>query len=87
MRRAVEHYIEDPVSEELLRGMIKPGSRVELVVNENKEKLAFVAVGEFDPKLPPPVTGKEETTSSGTSSLPPSRSGPSHGGGAGRASG
>ena len=88
MRRAVEHYIEDPVSEELLRGLIKPNSKVELVVSENKEKLAFVTVGEFDPTLPAPTGGKEEAgANSGTSALPPSRSGPSHGGGAGRASG
>jgi ATP-dependent Clp protease ATP-binding subunit ClpC len=88
MRRAVEHYIEDPLSEELLRGLIKPNTKVDLVVSENKEKLAFVTVGEFDPKLPVPTVGKDDVgTHAGTSVLPSSRSGPSHGGGAGRASG
>ena len=88
MRRAVEHYIEDPLSEELLREHVKTNSKVELKVDEKKEKLVFVTIGEFDPSLPPPLGGKEESASAGTSAPPPSRSGgPSAGGGAGRASG
>jgi ATP-dependent Clp protease ATP-binding subunit ClpC len=88
MRRAVEHYIEDPLSEELLRERIKPSSKVELKVNESKEKLVFVTVGEFDPSIPPPLGGREEAASAGTSAPPSTRSGgPSAGGGAGRASG
>lgn len=41
MRRAVERYLEDPMAEELLRGTIKAGDKVE--VKREKEKLAFHA--------------------------------------------
>ena len=36
MRRAVERYLEDPLAEELLRGNVKPGDRVEVAVTEGK---------------------------------------------------
>ncbi len=39
MRRAVERYLEDPLAEELLRGNIKAGDRVEVTAAEGK--LAF----------------------------------------------
>jgi len=39
MRRAVERYLEDPVAEEILRGIIKTGDRVE--VTRDGEKLSF----------------------------------------------
>jgi ATP-dependent Clp protease ATP-binding subunit ClpC len=42
MRRAVERYIEDPMAEEVLRGHIKPGDKVN--VTRNGEKLDFVIV-------------------------------------------
>jgi ATP-dependent Clp protease ATP-binding subunit ClpC len=39
MRRAVERYLEDPLAEELLRGNIKAGDRVEVTATDGK--LAF----------------------------------------------
>ena len=39
MRRAVEKYLEDPMAEEILRGVIKPGDSV--TVKRDGEKLAF----------------------------------------------
>ena len=39
MRRAVERYLEDPLAEELLRGNVKAGDRVEVTAAEGK--LAF----------------------------------------------
>jgi len=39
MRRAVERFLEDPLAEELLRGNVKPGDKVE--VADVDGKLAF----------------------------------------------
>lgn len=36
MRRAVERYLEDPLAEELLRGNVKPGDHVEVMVTDGK---------------------------------------------------
>jgi ATP-dependent Clp protease ATP-binding subunit ClpC len=36
MRRAVERYLEDPLAEELLRGNVKPGDHVEVMVADGK---------------------------------------------------
>jgi ATP-dependent Clp protease ATP-binding subunit ClpC len=36
MRRAVERFLEDPLAEELLRGHVKPGDRVEVSAAEGK---------------------------------------------------
>ncbi|MGH8527065.1 MAG: NDP-hexose 4-ketoreductase, partial [Gammaproteobacteria bacterium] len=36
MRRAVERYLEDPLAEELLRGHVKAGDRVEVVGAEGR---------------------------------------------------
>ena len=36
MRRAVERFLEDPLAEELLRGHVKPGDRVEVIAGEGK---------------------------------------------------
>src|SRR6266487_1615883 len=36
MRRAVERYLEDPLAEELLRGNVKTGDRVEVAVADGK---------------------------------------------------
>jgi ATP-dependent Clp protease ATP-binding subunit ClpC len=36
MRRAVERFLEDPLAEELLRGNVKPGDKVEVVAVEGK---------------------------------------------------
>src|SRR6266542_3624540 len=36
MRRAVERFLEDPLAEELLRGSVKPGDKVEVVAVDGK---------------------------------------------------
>ncbi len=36
MRRGVERYLEDPLAEELLRGHVKAGDRVEVVAAETR---------------------------------------------------
>src|SRR6185436_6193816 len=36
MRRAVERFLEDPLAEELLRGNVKPGDRVEVAAADGK---------------------------------------------------
>jgi ATP-dependent Clp protease ATP-binding subunit ClpC len=36
MRRAVERYLEDPLAEELLRGHVKAGDKVEVVAIDGK---------------------------------------------------
>src|SRR5437762_13280029 len=36
MRRAVERYLEDPLAEELLRGNVKAGDRVEVTAADGK---------------------------------------------------
>lgn len=42
MRRAVERYLEDPLAEDLLRGIVKPGET--LLVKRDGEKLVFSPV-------------------------------------------
>ncbi len=83
LRRAVEKYIEDPLSEEILRGNIPPKVKVEAIPDEKRENLVFKIVGDYVPD-PTPV-GPPEATSSGTSAPPSVRSGGGHGGGAGAA--
>jgi len=36
MRRAVERFLEDPLAEELLRGGVKPGDKVEVTAVDGK---------------------------------------------------
>jgi len=49
LRRAVEHYVEDPLAEALLRGDVKEGEAV--LVERDGEKLTFKQ------KTPPATTG------------------------------
>lgn len=44
LRRAVQQYVEDPVSELLLRGAFAPGTWIEADVAEDGERLEFKAV-------------------------------------------
>src|ERR1700693_6414016 len=41
MRRAVERYLEDPLAEEILRGNVKPGSKVQVTAQDGE--LAFTS--------------------------------------------
>lgn len=47
MRRAVEKYLEDPIAEDILRGVIKTGDRVEVI--RDGEKLSFKIISPTPP--------------------------------------
>jgi ATP-dependent Clp protease ATP-binding subunit ClpC len=42
LRRAVQRYIEDPVSEEILKGTFKEGSKIMVSYKEKDEGLTFI---------------------------------------------
>jgi ATP-dependent Clp protease ATP-binding subunit ClpC len=86
LRRAVEKYIEDPLSEEILRGTVPQGSKIEAIPDVKNENLVFRVVGEFEVA---PVAAAAEPAAAGTMAAPPAvRSGRGRGGGgAGAASG
>jgi ATP-dependent Clp protease ATP-binding subunit ClpC len=44
LRRTIERYIEDPMSEELLRNKIEAGSFLEMDLDKENEKLSFHAI-------------------------------------------
>jgi ATP-dependent Clp protease ATP-binding subunit ClpA len=52
MRRAVERFLEDPLAEELLRGNVKPGGKVEVVAVDGK--LSF-QIAEAQPQSSAPA--------------------------------
>jgi ATP-dependent Clp protease ATP-binding subunit ClpC len=86
LRRAVEKYIEDPLSEEILRGSIPLKSTVEAIVDQKRENLVFRVVGEF---VEPVGAAVAEPAGAGSgSSAPPSMrgGGAAHGGAAGASS-
>jgi len=85
MRRAVEHYIEDPISEEILSQRIKPKTKVEAFLNDKKDALFFREVGTFEPQVKPPAAPVLSGTAAGASAPAVPRSHGAHGG-AGRAS-
>ncbi len=41
MRRAIEKFVENPLSEQIIREFVMPGDDVELVVNDAKDKIEF----------------------------------------------
>ncbi len=85
LRRAVEKYIEDPLSEEILRGTIPLKTKIEALPDQKRENLVFRVVGEFEP-LPVPVGAAAEAVSHSAMSAPPSirgGGGAAHGGAAG----
>jgi ATP-dependent Clp protease ATP-binding subunit ClpC len=43
MRRAVERFLEDPLAEAVLKGSVKAGDSVEVIVKPNSEELEFTA--------------------------------------------
>ncbi|HEY3322364.1 MAG TPA: ATP-dependent Clp protease ATP-binding subunit [Planctomycetota bacterium] len=86
LRRAVERYIEDPMSEEILRGNIPLKTKVEALPDQKREGLVFHVIGEFDPSAVPAVQVPEPVGSSSSAmSAPPSvrGAGGAHGGAAG----
>lgn len=42
LRRAIQKYIEDPVSEEILKGSFKDGSKIVVSYKDNEEGLTFI---------------------------------------------
>lgn len=42
LRRAIQHYVEDPLAEEILRGSFKEKSRIVCKHFENTDHLVFV---------------------------------------------
>jgi ATP-dependent Clp protease ATP-binding subunit ClpC len=45
MRRAVERFVENPLSEALLKESVRSGDRAEVVLTKEKDKLEFTVVG------------------------------------------
>jgi ATP-dependent Clp protease ATP-binding subunit ClpC len=84
LRRAVERYIEDPLSEEILRGDVPLKSKIEALPDEKREKLVFHVVGEYEAAAVP--VGVDEANTSGASAPPSTRSSGPGRGGAGAAS-
>ena len=52
IRRAVQQYIEDPLSEEVLKGSFPEGSSVEVRKDEDQERLTFLRVDEVQEGAP-----------------------------------
>ena len=51
MRQAVERYLEDPLAEEILRGNVKPGAKVNVTVKDGK----LVFESDVAKRLPEPI--------------------------------
>ena len=71
LRRAIEHYLEDPLAEDLLRGTFQGKDTITVRVSEvdGEKKLGFDAVGKEPPPAPP-------TPNSSRRARPKSRSKP-----------
>lgn len=52
LRRAVEHYLEDPLAEAIIRGTVKDGYPVRVVRKEGEEKLDFEQIESSEPASP-----------------------------------
>ena len=77
LRRAVEKFIEDPLSEEILRGNIPAKSAIEALVDQKRENLVFRVTGAFDPGIvaATPVEAEASASLSMSGGGGPSRSG------------
>jgi len=51
LRRAVEKYIEDPLSEAILRGEVPAKSIIEALPDQKREALVFHRTGDYDPGI------------------------------------
>lgn len=54
LRRAVQKYIEDPISEEILKGTFKEGSSIRVKHKENADELYFTDAAEEDKTVEEP---------------------------------
>jgi len=84
LRRAVEKYIEDPLSEEILNGKIPQKKKIEAILNEKKDGLTFKILGEYE--APPLPDKNAEAAAAGSSAAPSSRGISARGGAAGASS-
>ena len=50
LRRAVEHYLEDPLAEAIIRGTVKDGEPIRVVVKD--DKLEFEEIEPSEPASP-----------------------------------
>ncbi|MGD0088610.1 MAG: ATP-dependent Clp protease ATP-binding subunit [Planctomycetota bacterium] len=87
LRRSVERFIEDPLSEDILRGDIPLKTKVETLPDQAREKLVFRVIGEFTPGAPQPTAAAEEPVAAASTTVPPVVRAGSGRGGAGAASG
>ena len=78
LRRAVERFIEDPLSEDILSGRIPLKTKIEALPDAKRENLVFHVVGEYEPLAVPQLA--EAGPSSGTSAPPSLHKGGAHGG-------
>jgi ATP-dependent Clp protease ATP-binding subunit ClpC len=60
LRRALQKYVEDPVSEEILKGKFGDGSKVKVKFNKKKEELKFVDANKNRKKDKKEETKEEE---------------------------
>lgn len=61
LRRAVQKYLEDPLSEEILKGLIKEGTHVKVQHPQGTDELIFITSDENDAKPIEPITEETET--------------------------
>jgi ATP-dependent Clp protease ATP-binding subunit ClpC len=64
LRRAIEHNVEDPLSEEILRGSFKEKHRIMVTVKEEADGTKHLYFQAMDKEeiVEPVVAGKTETT-------------------------
>ncbi len=70
LRRAIERYIEDPLSENILRGQFKGKNLIKIEVL-NEDQLKFEGLSEDRPKPQPPQTPVAAAGPNGSKETPP----------------
>jgi len=71
LRRAIEHYLEDPLSEELLRGSFEGKDTLTATVTKGAEpKIEFVATNSKGELVGAPAGGSEKASPSGITTEP-----------------
>ncbi|MEI6233393.1 MAG: ATP-dependent Clp protease ATP-binding subunit [Planctomycetota bacterium] len=68
LRRAVEKYIEDPLSESILRGEVPVKSTIEALPDAKREALVFRRIGDYDPSILPAIPAEPEPSLSAAAS-------------------
>lgn len=60
MRRAVEKYVENALSEAILRETVSAGEEAEAVLSEDKSKIAFKVTGKYKPDEAPKKSARKK---------------------------